>query len=359
MGAAGPGPAATASTRRARWTPGSRRRILASHGHDRAPAPWPHRHPGQRAGLRGIRDRLPAGRRPARSGRLLGSALDAGLTVIDTAECYEDSEVLVGKATGPVATRSPLFTKCGHAGGWGRADWRPAALLRSIERSLGRLGTDHVDLIQLHSCSLAELRKGDVIDALERARERGLGPLHRLQWRRRGRAPCRGVRALRHAPDLGQHRGPGGPSSSRCRWPASAGWASSPSGRWRTSPGATRGSPPRRTTRRTGRACALSTTASCGTRARRGWPRPSASRSRSPASTRHRRDDPARSMASERGPLAGGAAARGRGRGDPGPLAGGRHRVVDGTGVSGLATRSGVGAPTMTTLTDRIEPAPR
>ncbi len=107
-------------------------------------------------------------------GRLLGSALDAGLTVIDTAECYEDSEVLVGKAIGPRRHEVALFTKCGHAGGWGRADWRPAALLRSIERSLGRLGTDHVDLIQLHSCSLAELRKGDVIDALERARERGL-----------------------------------------------------------------------------------------------------------------------------------------------------------------------------------------
>jgi hypothetical protein len=94
--------------------------------------------------------------------------------VIDTAECYEDSEVLVGKAIGPRRHEVALFTKCGHPGGWGRADWRPAALLRSIERSLGRLGTDRVDLIQLHSCSLAELRKGDVIDALERARERGL-----------------------------------------------------------------------------------------------------------------------------------------------------------------------------------------
>ena len=32
--------------------------------------------------------------------KLLGSALDAGLNVIDTAECYEDSEVLIGKAIG-------------------------------------------------------------------------------------------------------------------------------------------------------------------------------------------------------------------------------------------------------------------
>jgi aryl-alcohol dehydrogenase-like predicted oxidoreductase len=66
-----------------------------------------------------------------------------------------------------------LFTKCGHSGGWGRGDWRPAALLKSIERSLRRLGTEYLDLIQLHSCSLAELRRGDVIAALEEARERG------------------------------------------------------------------------------------------------------------------------------------------------------------------------------------------
>jgi aryl-alcohol dehydrogenase-like predicted oxidoreductase len=105
--------------------------------------------------------------------RLLGSALDAGLNVIDTAECYENSEQLIGKALGARRVQVHLFTKCGHGGGWSREDWRPSALLTSIERSLGRLATDHLDLIQLHSCSLAQLRKGDVIAALERARERG------------------------------------------------------------------------------------------------------------------------------------------------------------------------------------------
>ena len=105
--------------------------------------------------------------------RLLGGALDAGLNVIDTAECYGDSEALIGRALGPRRAQVRLFTKCGHAAGWGRGDWRPGSLLSSIERSLRRLATDHVDLIQLHSCTLAQLRKGDVIAALERARERG------------------------------------------------------------------------------------------------------------------------------------------------------------------------------------------
>ena len=105
--------------------------------------------------------------------RLLGSALDAGLNVIDTAECYEDGEKLIGKAVGSRRREFYLLTKCGHPRGWGRGDWRPKSLLASIERSLKRLATDNVDLIQLHSCSLAELEKGDVIEALERARERG------------------------------------------------------------------------------------------------------------------------------------------------------------------------------------------
>lgn len=106
-------------------------------------------------------------------GRLLNAALDAGLNVIDTAECYVDSETLIG---GAVASRRPeyfLFTKCGHPGGFGSADWRPASLLASIQRSLKRLRVDYVDLVQLHSCAEAELLRGDVIVALEQARERG------------------------------------------------------------------------------------------------------------------------------------------------------------------------------------------
>jgi aryl-alcohol dehydrogenase-like predicted oxidoreductase len=105
--------------------------------------------------------------------RLLGTALDAGLNVIDTAECYEDSEALIGAALGSRRDDIHLLTKCGHPRGYGRGDWREASLLSSIERSLKRLRTDRLDLIQLHSCELADLRKGEAITALERARERG------------------------------------------------------------------------------------------------------------------------------------------------------------------------------------------
>jgi aryl-alcohol dehydrogenase-like predicted oxidoreductase len=106
--------------------------------------------------------------------RLLGAAIDAGLNVIDTAECYEDSEALIGAALGARRNDVHLLTKCGHPRGYGRGDWRAASLLSSIERSVKRLRTDRLDLIQLHSCELAELRKGEAITALERARAQGL-----------------------------------------------------------------------------------------------------------------------------------------------------------------------------------------
>jgi aryl-alcohol dehydrogenase-like predicted oxidoreductase len=106
--------------------------------------------------------------------RLLGTALDAGLNVIDTAECYDESEALIGAALGARRRECYLLTKCGHPRGFGRGDWRAASLLASIERSLRRLRTDRLDLIQLHSCALADLRRGEAIEALERARERGL-----------------------------------------------------------------------------------------------------------------------------------------------------------------------------------------
>jgi aryl-alcohol dehydrogenase-like predicted oxidoreductase len=105
--------------------------------------------------------------------RLLDDALEAGLNVVDTAECYGDSEALIGEAIAGRRLDLLLFTKCGHFEGSGRDDWRPASLERSVARSLQRLRTDHVDLLQLHTCSEDELRRGDVIGVLERARERG------------------------------------------------------------------------------------------------------------------------------------------------------------------------------------------
>ena len=105
---------------------------------------------------------------------LLNSALDAGLNVIDTAECYYNSEELIGEAVANRRNDFYLFTKCGHPHGMeSGANWSKASILESAERSLQRLKTDRLDLLQLHSCSEAELKKGEVIDALQTARDKG------------------------------------------------------------------------------------------------------------------------------------------------------------------------------------------
>src|SRR5438445_8882849 len=83
---------------------------------------------------------------------ILGSALDAGLNLIDTAACYGDSEELIGRTVSHRRQDFYLLTKCGHASGLPFSDWAPALIEASINRSLKRLRTDYIDLVLLHSC---------------------------------------------------------------------------------------------------------------------------------------------------------------------------------------------------------------
>jgi aryl-alcohol dehydrogenase-like predicted oxidoreductase len=109
----------------------------------------------------------------ATASQLLNGALDAGLNVIDTAECYAESEVLIGNAVAHRRDEYYLFTKTGHANGYANPDWSYEGTLATVERSLKRLKTDRVDLVLLHSCSEEELRRGEAIRGLEEAKKRG------------------------------------------------------------------------------------------------------------------------------------------------------------------------------------------
>jgi aryl-alcohol dehydrogenase-like predicted oxidoreductase len=106
--------------------------------------------------------------------KLLNSALDRGLNIIDTAACYDISEELIGGAVSHRRSDYFLFTKCGHASGLPVADWTLELIEMSLARSLKRLRTDHVDLLQFHSCEEAELRNEALIGALVRMKEKGL-----------------------------------------------------------------------------------------------------------------------------------------------------------------------------------------
>jgi aryl-alcohol dehydrogenase-like predicted oxidoreductase len=106
--------------------------------------------------------------------KIVNSALDDGLNFIDTAACYGDGEDQIGRAVARRRHDFYLATKCGHAAGdlAGR-DWDPKLVERSIDRSLKRLRTDHIDLMQLHSCTVETLRDGRVTEVVKRAREAG------------------------------------------------------------------------------------------------------------------------------------------------------------------------------------------
>ncbi|CAN5633593.1 aldo/keto reductase [soil metagenome] len=105
--------------------------------------------------------------------QLLNSALDAGLNLIDTAAGYLKSEQMIGKAVGNRRKEFYLITKCGALDGFTRSDWSVKGILETIETSLRDLKTDYLDIAQLHSCDSEILRRGEVIEALQRAQEKG------------------------------------------------------------------------------------------------------------------------------------------------------------------------------------------
>lgn len=98
-------------------------------------------------------------------------ALEAGIDHFDTAAAYGGSEEHLGRWMDRIRDRIFLATKTGER----RAD----DARREIERSLRRLRTDRIDLIQLHAvCDLEDLDRatapGGALEAAIRARDEGL-----------------------------------------------------------------------------------------------------------------------------------------------------------------------------------------
>lgn len=106
--------------------------------------------------------------------RLMNTLLDNGVTFLDTSACYNNSEELIGMHASSRRDEFVLATKCGHVhGGATGEDWTKPVIAESVDRSLQRMKTDHVDLLQIHSCSADILRKGEVVEAVKRAQEQG------------------------------------------------------------------------------------------------------------------------------------------------------------------------------------------
>ena len=105
---------------------------------------------------------------------VLKTALDQGITFFDTAECYFYSEEMVGQSISDRRSEFLLATKCGQPTlGQYESEWSIEGILLTLDRSLKRLKTDYVDLLQLHSCGVEVLEQGEVIAALTKARDAG------------------------------------------------------------------------------------------------------------------------------------------------------------------------------------------
>ncbi|MGA2522159.1 MAG: aldo/keto reductase [Acidimicrobiales bacterium] len=89
----------------------------------------------------------------ARSAEVVHAALDAGITLFDTADIYggTKSEQYVGGALGARRGEVVLATKFGMQVDEERRGAAPEYVHRALEDSLRRLGTDYVDLYQLHA----------------------------------------------------------------------------------------------------------------------------------------------------------------------------------------------------------------
>src|SRR5437867_4895067 len=86
--------------------------------------------------------------------RMIHSALDAGINFVDTADVYGEgrSEEIVGKALKGRRDEVVLATKVHGEMGKGPNDRGNSRywIMREVESSLRRLGTDHIDLYQIH-----------------------------------------------------------------------------------------------------------------------------------------------------------------------------------------------------------------
>jgi aryl-alcohol dehydrogenase-like predicted oxidoreductase len=131
------------------------------------------------------------------AGRLLNAVLDAGINLIDTAIDYGRSEELIGRYIGHRRDEYFLASKCGCLLDTPPAGARPpyphdysAANVRAgVEQSLTRLGTDHLDLVQVHmSPGRADMDAAGTVAELVALRPLGLaegvGPLQRDEHRR-------------------------------------------------------------------------------------------------------------------------------------------------------------------------------
>lgn len=108
---------------------------------------------------------------------ILRQALDSGITFFDTADVYGSgrSEELLGRFLKTQAQGRDFFlaTKLGRTAALFPDNYTEDRVRQATEDSLGRLGTEALDLIQLHCVPIEILRRGEIFDWLRRLKKEG------------------------------------------------------------------------------------------------------------------------------------------------------------------------------------------
>jgi len=140
---------------------------------------------------------------------LLRRAYDLGITFFDTADIYGNGkgETMLADALGHVRDKIVIGTKFGYdfySHGHERTghkelpqDFSPAFVRRACDESLRRLGTDYIDIYQLHNPRLPALQSDELFETLEELKREGkvrhysvaLGP--DIGWQDEGLAAMR------------------------------------------------------------------------------------------------------------------------------------------------------------------------
>ena len=174
--------------------------------------------------------------------RIIHAALDAGINFVDTADVYArgESEEIVGKALAG-GRRDDIILATKFHGPMGDDPNQQGSsrrwIIREVEDSLRRLGTDWIDLYQVHR-PRTDTDIEETLGALTRPRAPGEGPLHRLlhvpgQPDRRGAVDrARPASASASSPSNRPTRSSPAPSrATSCRPAAATGWACCPTAR--------------------------------------------------------------------------------------------------------------------------------
>lgn len=110
---------------------------------------------------------------------IIHEALERGVNLLDTADLYDEgrNEELVGKAIRGRRDRVVLATKVGNRRIPGQSGWTwdpsKAYILSAVQESLKRLGTDYIDLYQLHGGTIDD-PIDETIEAFEQLKQEGV-----------------------------------------------------------------------------------------------------------------------------------------------------------------------------------------